>query len=110
MAEGMAIEDWLHPFLGRYMKAPNWVRTSAGRAYRALPESVRLGGAYASFRDEVAAAPETGAHSGAGPMAKLEATLAWALETVPAYAQYKSLARGETDPRELLARLPVTDK
>jgi phenylacetate-CoA ligase len=108
MADGMAIEDWLHPFLGRYMKAPDWVRSSAGRAYRALPESMRLGGAYASFRDEVASAPAAGRQ--AGPMAKLEATLAWALETVPAYAQYRSLARGENDPRELLAKLPVTDK
>src|SRR5688572_2885787 len=105
----MAIEDWLHPLRGRYRKAPDWVRSSAGRAYRALPESVRLGGAYASFRDEVASAPPVGAQ-GAGPMAKLEATLAWALDTVPAYAQYRSLARGENDPRELLARLPVTDK
>jgi hypothetical protein len=41
-----AIEDILHPLLGRYLSAPDWVKASAGRAYRCLPESVRLGTAF----------------------------------------------------------------
>ena len=98
------IEDMLHPLLGRYLKAPDWVKASAGRAYRALPDSLKLGGAYEEFRALVA-----GEHS-VGPMARLEATLAWAIETVPAYAQYKPLLRGGRDPREILAALPITDK
>ena len=97
------IEDMLHPLLGRYMSAPDWVKASAGRAYRCLPESVRLGSAYEEFRAVLAG-------EGAGPMARLEATLTWAIETVPAYAQHKALLRAHRDPRELLAALPITDK
>jgi phenylacetate-CoA ligase len=99
-----AIEDILHPLLGRYLSAPDWVKASAGRAYRCLPESVRLGSAYDDFRALVAG------EASAGPMAKLEATLAWAVETVPAYAQYRPLVRSGGDPREILAALPITDK
>lgn len=99
-----AIEDLLHPYLGRYLDAPDWLKASAGSAYRKLPASVRLGGAYERFRAEVAGASDT------GPTRKLEAALAWALETVPAYAPFKALAKGGRDPREVLASLPVTDK
>lgn len=100
----MAFEDILHPLLGHYISAPDWIKSSAGRAYRALPESVRLGSAYETFRAEVAG------EAGIGPMAKLAATLDWALETVPAYAPYRALARGGRDPRDILAALPITDK
>ena len=100
----MAFEDLLHPFLGRYLSAPDWIKAPAGRAYRTLPQALRLGGAYASFRAQAAGGAEP------GPTAKLEATLAWALETVPAYAPYRALARGGRDPREILAALPITDK
>ena len=104
MADGVALEDLLHPFLGRYLSAPDWLKSSAGRAYRALPEAVRMGGAYGEFRSQLAA------EGGPGPMARLDATLQWALETVPAYAAYRASARGISDPRELLAQLPITDK
>jgi hypothetical protein len=86
MANSLALEDFLHPYLGRYMGAPDWVMATAGRAYRCIPPAMRLGGAYAEFRSQVAEA-------GAGPMQKLEATLACALETVPAYARYRGLLR-----------------
>ena len=33
--DGRGIEDVLHPLLGRYLQAPDWVKSSAGRAYRA---------------------------------------------------------------------------
>jgi phenylacetate-CoA ligase len=99
-----AIEDMLHPLLGRYLSAPGWVKASAGRAYRLLPESVRLGGAYDEFRALVAG------EGGPGPMARLESALAWAIETVPAYAKHRALLGGGRDPREILAALPVTDK
>lgn len=101
----MAFEDLLHPYLGKYLEAPDWVKASAGRAYRALPTSMRLGEAYERFRAQVA-----GTAVDAGPMAKLASTLAWAIETVPAYAQHRALLKAGDDPRDLLARLPVTDK
>ena len=104
MANTLAIEDLLHPYLGRYLGAPDWLKASAGQAYRRLPHALRLGGEYGRFTAQIdgAAAP--------GPTQKLEAALAWALETVPAYAPYRALARGGRDPREVLAQLPVTDK
>ena len=50
------------------------------------------------------------AGEGPGPMARLQASLDWAVQTVPAYQQYRSLMRGGRDPREVLAELPITDK
>ncbi len=106
----MAIEDFLHPLLKHYLEAPRWLKAeAAGRAYAWLPQSFRLGSAYNTFRGELAASQGAVA---VGDLAtrKLEATLSWAIETVPAYRQYRSLLARGGDPRELLARLPVTDK
>ncbi len=105
----MALEDLLHPYLGRYLDAPAWVKASAGRAYGWLPPRVRLGGAYERFRAEIAS---TGGADLAESLAcrKLDATLRWALATVPAYRPFRALLGGHRDPREVLTRLPVTDK
>ena len=105
----MAIEDLLHPFLAGYMTSPRWVRASAGRAWAMLPQRVRLGRAYEEFRAEI---ESTEGNSGAArlSLAKLGQTLAWAIETVPAYQGFSSLLAGERDPREILARLPITGK
>jgi phenylacetate-CoA ligase len=104
MNPSMALEDWLHPFLGTYLNAPEWLKASAGDAYRRLPQSVRLGAEYGRFVEQIEA------RAAPGPMQKLDAALRWALETVPAYAKHKALARGGRDPREVLEQLPVTDK
>jgi phenylacetate-CoA ligase len=105
MQASMAIEDYLHPFLGRYLGAPGWLKASAGRAYASLPARLRLGHAYGRFRGQLA-----GVDAAAQGLQKLEGSLAWALETVPAYERFRGLARAHGDPRELLAQLPVTDK
>lgn len=101
----VALEDLLHPYLGRYLGAPGWLKASAGRAYSLLPPSVRLGSAYGRFASQAG-----GRASDAGADAKLEATLAWALDTMPAYDSFRALARSGCAPREILAELPVTDK
>ena len=103
----MALEDLLHPYLGRYLEAPDWLKASAGRAYSLLPSRLRLGTAYTRFRDEIAA---TARSNDAFATEKLDATLRWALETVPAYRTFRGLLGGRGDPREVLAALPVTDK
>src|SRR6266851_4307734 len=106
----MAIEDFLHPLLKHYLEAPRWLKApAAGRAYAWLPQSVRLGSAYNTFRDELAASHGAAVAKDLSTR-KLEATLRWAIETVPAYRQYRSLPARGADPRELLARLSVTDK
>ena len=103
----MALEDILHPYLGRYLEAPGWLKASAGRAYSLLPPRLRLGTAYERFRDEIAT---TARSNQAFALAKLDATLRWALETVPAYRGFRGLLQGHRDPRDVLAALPVTDK
>lgn len=105
----LALEDLLHPWLGRYLGAPAWVQACAGRLYACLPPRLRLGAAYERFAGELAATGEARAAQ-ALALAKLDETLRWALDTVPAYRAYRGLAAGRSDPRELLAMLPVTDK
>lgn len=105
MNGAVALEDLLHPYLGRYLGAPGWLKASAGRAYSMLPAGVRLGSAYGRFRGQVAAP----AHASTATE-KLDAALEWALDTVPAYEGYRGLLRGGRSPAEVLAELPVTDK
>ena len=103
----MALEDFLHPYLGRYLEAPAWLKASAGHAYSLLPPRVRLGGAYGRFRGEA-----LGADGSIEALAreKLAGTLRWALDTVPAYQGFRGLLDGHGDPLDALQRLPVTDK
>ncbi|HUP96567.1 MAG TPA: hypothetical protein VM073_01425 [Usitatibacter sp.] len=99
----MALEDLLHPYLGRYMGAPAWLKASAGRAYSLIPPRVRLGSAYTRFLGQVDACPVEASQ-------KLGAALEWALETVPAFENFRGLLRGGRAPQDVLAELPVTDK
>lgn len=48
----MSLEDTLYPLLKLYELAPQPVKSLAGRAYRALPSSLRYGPAYARFQSE----------------------------------------------------------
>ena len=105
----MAIDDLLHPYVGRYMESPEWLRASAGRAYAWLPSRVRFGAAYDRFREEALPRQDAVAMEGL-VRRKLDATLRWAIDTVPAYRDYRALLKGVRDPREILAGLPVTDK
>jgi len=105
----MAIEDFLHPYLGKYWEAPAWLKASAGRAYSWLPTRVRLGSAYDKSAGEILE-PESADALEALSLHKLNMTLRWALETVPAYRPYRGLLTGRRDPRDILQRLPITDK
>ena len=105
MAVSMALEDLLHPYLGKYLGAPGWLKASAGRAYSLLPERVRLGSDYPRFRAEAGAAEQARDASD-----RLGAALEWALGTVPAYESWRHVLAGARTPQEALALLPVTDK
>jgi phenylacetate-CoA ligase len=105
----VAIEDLLHPLLGRYFGAPGWARAAAGRAYACLPRSLKLGAAYAEFAaaiDRTRQGDAAGRHS----LEKLGEALAWAIDTVPAYRAHRRLLAGGRDPREVLRMLPLTGK
>lgn len=51
----MSLEDHLYPLLRIYEAAPQPVKSLAGRAYRALPASLRYGSAYRRFQSEAQA-------------------------------------------------------
>ena len=105
----MALEDVLHPWVRHYLGAPAWIQATAGRAYACLPPSLRYGRAYGEFRATIEATRDA-ASARAHALAKLEETLAWALETVPAYQHHRALVASGRDAREVLRALPVTDK
>ena len=48
----MSLEDTLYPLLKLYEAAPQPVKSLAGRAYRAIPASLRYGSAYTRFQNE----------------------------------------------------------
>lgn len=48
----MSLEDTLYPLLKLYEAAPQPVKSLAGRAYRAIPASLRYGQGYARFQKE----------------------------------------------------------
>ncbi len=48
----MSLEDTLYPLLKFYEAAPQPVKSLAGRAYRAMPASIRLGLNYTRFQSE----------------------------------------------------------
>jgi phenylacetate-CoA ligase len=105
----MAIEDLLHPFVGRYLDAPGWLKATAGRAYACVPPRMRLGRALDGFMRE--SSPNLGVQETDRLVReKLDATLRWAFDTVPAYRGHRGLLDAGHDPREILARLPITDK
>src|SRR3954466_485411 len=98
----MAIEDLLHPFVGRYLEAPGWLKATAGRAYAWVPPRMRLGRALDRFMHE--SSPNLSAEEAQRiATEKLENTLRWAIETVPAYAGFRGLLDGSHDPRDILA-------
>ncbi|MCF7784638.1 MAG: hypothetical protein K9N47_00870 [Prosthecobacter sp.] len=48
----MSLEDTLYPLLKLYEAAPQPVKSLAGRAFRAIPSSLRYGPAYTRFQNE----------------------------------------------------------
>src|SRR5260221_14371694 len=79
----MGLEDHLHSLQGRYIQAPQWVRSLLGAGYAALPQSLRHGAAYSGFAAEAECADA--ARVSAAASEKLAATLNTALGLVPAF-------------------------
>jgi phenylacetate-CoA ligase len=105
----MALEDFLHPHVGRYLDSPRWFRATIGQAYAWLPPRVRFGSAYCRFRDEIRRHADTRSIEDQGEL-RLRENLRWACETVPAFRDFRGLLDGTRDARDVLRRLPVTDK
>lgn len=104
----MGFEDVIHPFLGRYMEAPQWVKSSVGLAYAMIPQRLRHGSAFPAFVKEAAERRSETIKKLAAD--KLRETLRWAIETVPAYRPYQHLLRLNIPVESWLERLPLTGK
>ena len=103
-----SLEDWLHPLLGRYVAAPQWAKSLAGSAWRALPQAWRHGPVRAGFSQLLApSSPEAVADDA---RRRLASTLRWAADTVPACQGLPAPRRPGDDPLALLAQWPVVDK
>jgi len=104
----MTFEDRLYPLLSAYIRSPQWVKSSLGYAYAALPALLRRGPRYSHYQTEAAldsrSALEALCH------AKLAGSLRWALETVPFYARHRGLLGQLANPYQVLAQLPLVSK
>jgi phenylacetate-CoA ligase len=104
----MNVEDLLHPLLNSYLKSPQWIKASVGRAYSAVPTSWRRGRHYRRFLDEAEVQAEPALRSLA--TRKLAHTLAHALETVYAYQPWRAHAADMSEPLAVLRALPLISK
>lgn len=104
----MPIEDFLHPLLAAYINSPQWLKASVGRVYSWLPASFRHGANYNHFLIEAGVTEPQALR--ALSLAKLRKALKWAIETVPAYANYRHLLEQLDDPEAVLRQLPLTSK
>lgn len=104
----MAIEDTLHELLASYMEAPQWIRSLAGRSYRALPPSLKYGPRYGDYLRDAALGFRGVPHEIVE--ARLARTLRTAISSVPFYAHYRDLADDTRDAFARLADLPLVSK
>ena len=105
----MAFEDLLHPLLAPYMRSPQWIKSTLGRVYGALPPRLKYGPNFSGFCAEIAQSYQA---EGLAERvdAKLMRSLSHALQHVPAYRAYRPLLQERLPARELLRRLPLTSK
>ena len=106
----MSFEDKFHWLLARYIASPQWLKSTIGLAYAALPMRVRVGPSYRQWC-ELAALRDMRA---GGPIDllvrdKLRQTLECALQHVPAWKTHAALLQ-EPDPYLLLRQLPLLSK
>jgi phenylacetate-CoA ligase len=104
----MVFEDYLYPLLGSYFASPQWVKSSVGRMYSLFSTSLGRSPSYISFLAEAAIRDENELKQLTSR--KLGATLRLALESVPAYQQYRHLQSRLDSPLEVLRELPLISK
>lgn len=104
----MSFEDRLYPLLAAYIGSPQWVKSSIGFLYAALPTTLRRGADYRRYLDEAELNERTALNSLCND--KLRSALRWAIETVPYYAPYRALLGELAQPQAVLAQLPLVSK
>ena len=107
--QAMAFEDILHPVLSAYMGAPQWVKTTVGHVYSAVPRRLRYGRRFEEFEADVQRCYDP-SDLDTEIDARLARTLYVALTNVPAFSQHRGLLASGLSAREMLARLPLSSK
>ena len=105
----MPIEDIIHPLLKYYTASPQWVKTTLGGAYAALPSSWRYGAEYDRFMDDIEASNDVVETQRRADI-KLRETLSWAASTVPAHAGLKDVIASASSGADMLAAFPLLQK
>lgn len=101
-----SVDDRLHGLISRYMLLPQWLKSLVGGAYSAVPRALRHGPAYGRFmRAYTEPLNESTVNS------LVAHTLSTALLHVPAFSEYRALAKELTkSPLDVLKRLPLMSK
>jgi phenylacetate-CoA ligase len=105
----VSLEDRLHPLLSAYVASPQWVKSTIGHAYAAVPDRIKYGAAFKRFRAETRRCYQVDGLSEAVE-AKLMETLHCALSEVPAYSAYREILGQRLSPKSLLSHMPLTSK
>lgn len=104
----MSVEDHLYRWLGKYLDAPQWIKTPLGMAYGCLPKAMRYGTGYRRFLAEAQLRCPEKLKLLADE--RLRRTLRWAAETVPAYAGVLALLCDGAPVEAWLAAFPLTTR
>ena len=104
----MSVDDLLYPFLKVYMKSPQAIKTAIGNTYSLMPAAIKYGKAYSQAKRELEIRNPYQLELLCD--AKLLKTLAWAIDSVPAYRKYKDLLFSGLSANQILQHLPFADK
>lgn len=105
----MSIEDRIYPYLQHYINAPQFAKSFIGRFYAVLSPTLRYGRHYDRFQQEVERSQDL-VWCTQRKAEKLQATLLWAAQTVPAYAKVKPLLKKDHTPFEWLQAFDLLHK
>jgi len=104
----MAFEDHLHHLLSAYIAAPQWVKSSVGGVYSAIPVSWRRGANYGQFSQRLARRDASSLADYSRQ--RLGETLDWAVTTVPAFRGVASTEDCLRYPLQVLSSIPLVSK
>lgn len=103
----MSLEDTLYPLLKLYEAAPQPLKSMAGRAYRAIPASLRYGQSYTRFQEEARAVESWDAETIRRYQIKALRDSLMAAAKAPFYA--KRFAEGGLEPAKFEALEQLAD-
>lgn len=109
----MSFEDKFHWLLARYIASPQWLKSTIGLAYAAVPMRLRVGPSWRHWCElaNMSQQDDAGQNRSFDSLVrhKLRQTLECALNHVPAWQPYQALLQ-EADPYLLLRQLPLLGK